>query len=334
MVTGEEPMIGGSKSVGQAVKWGIAVIAVLFLFYLVDFRSLLAALSNVTLPLLAALLLISLVLVIVSVIKWRLFLQRGAEAHDRVSFGHLFGLYLVGYFINLVVPSFVGGDAVRSFYLGKQTGQHQAAAATILERFTGLLAMTILGSVFMWWSSMVPLWTRCIVLSVLAALVLGAYVALNPRWVEWVARQRAARLVARHLQRMQEALRLATRSPKLLINAFLLSFLFHLLTVVNVVVCAYAVGWLSPPWWDLYVVLPVILLIGALPLTPQGLGVQEFGFVLFLHQVGATEAQGLGIALILRAKQYLLALLGGVYWLRLQRGTYSSHRHSAEGTPL
>ena len=57
---------------------------------------------------------------------------------------HLFNLYLVGYFVNLFMPSYLGGDLVRSWYAGKEIGQHEALAATILERYTGFVAMIVL----------------------------------------------------------------------------------------------------------------------------------------------------------------------------------------------
>jgi uncharacterized membrane protein YbhN (UPF0104 family) len=106
---------------------------------------------------------------------------------------------------------------------------------------------------------------------------------------------------------------------KLLLKAFGLSVLFHLLTIVNTAAVGAAVGWSDIPWGGLLVVVPLILLIGAVPISPQGLGIQEGAFVFFLHSVGATTGQALAIALVLRAKSYVLAILGGGVWL-VRRG--------------
>ena len=68
-----------------------------------------------------------------------------------------------------------------------------------------------------------------------------------------------------------------------------------------------------------FIVLPLILTIGALPLTPSGLGIQEGAFVFFLHGIGASEEQALLIALILRAKSVILALLGGLVFIKVRK---------------
>ncbi|NBO19859.1 MAG: hypothetical protein EBV03_11695, partial [Proteobacteria bacterium] len=98
-------------------------------------------------------------------------------------------------------------------------------------------------------------------------------------------------------------------------KALLLSVLFHSVTVVNTVAAGYVVGWDNPPIRELFVVLPLILLVGALPITPSGLGIQEGAFFYFLGGLGASPGQALGIALVLRAKSYLLALLGWLCWI-------------------
>jgi uncharacterized membrane protein YbhN (UPF0104 family) len=100
----------------------------------------------------------------------------------------------------------------------------------------------------------------------------------------------------------------------LLVRALGLSVVFHLLTVVNTAAVGMAVGWIDIPLEGLLVVVPLILLVGAIPISPQGLGIQEGAFMFFLHSLGATSAQALAIALVLRAKSYVLALLGGLLW--------------------
>jgi uncharacterized membrane protein YbhN (UPF0104 family) len=100
-----------------------------------------------------------------------------------------------------------------------------------------------------------------------------------------------------------------------MLQAFGLSFMFHVMTIVNTVAVARAVGWDGAPWGELFVVVPLILLVGAVPVSPQGLGIQEGAFVFFLQAAGASSAQALAVALVLRAKSYALALVGGVLWL-------------------
>jgi uncharacterized membrane protein YbhN (UPF0104 family) len=121
------------------------------------------------------------------------------------------------------------------------------------------------------------------------------------------------------LARLQEGVQWGLSDRPLLIRAGILSLIFHLLTIVNTAAVAHAVGWHAVPWSDLLVVVPLILLVGAIPISPQGLGIQEGAFLFFLHSVGATSGQALAVALVLRAKSYVLALCGGLLWLTLVR---------------
>jgi uncharacterized protein (TIRG00374 family) len=241
------------------------------------------------------------------------------------SFGNLFGLYLIGYFVNVFTPSFIGGDVVRSMALGPDVNRAHAVSATALERYTGIVAMLFMALCACCVSSVV---TREIVLVVLAS-VLGCVVTtflIIKGWFNFLVRKlHLPTKLIRTAERIHEGLLIGAGDRDLLIKALGLSVVFHLLTIVNTAAVAAAVGWTEIPWLGLLVVVPLILLIGAVPISPQGLGIQEGAFVFFLHAVGATTGQALAIALILRAKSYLLALFGAAIWV-LKKGSRGSHR--------
>lgn len=290
----------------------LALLVLGALFLLVDISELWGALKELTWGAVFLLLLLSVVMIHVSVIKWRLFLQALGSEQSSLR---LFGLYLVGYFVNLLMPSYLGGDAVRSWYVGKRAGQHQALAATILERYTGVVAMLGMALVFMWFAAGVTEQIRWFVVAATVGVVFGTALCLSAQLSRWFARLPVVGRFAKHIERVQAGFRLARREPRLLLKALGLSLVFHSLTVVNTVVAGAAVGWYSAPWGELFVVLPLILLIAAIPVTPSGLGIQEGAFFYFLQVVGASPAQALGAALVLRAKVYVLAAVGGIVWL-------------------
>jgi uncharacterized protein (TIRG00374 family) len=281
-------------------------------FYLVSTKQLVDAFYQISWPDIVVLAVLSLLLIGVSVVKWRSFLR-----HLGIStpFEKLFSLYLVGYFVNIFTPSFVGGDVVRSLALGSTVNRAHAVAATFLERYTGIVAMLCMAGVAVCFSDVV---TRPIVvvvfLSVLGCVVV-TWAVLTGLLNRLAYRLRLPAKVVRTLDAVHEGLVLGVQDRGLLYRALVLSVLFHLLTVVNTAAVAHAVGWSDIPWRGLMVVVPLILLVGAVPLSPQGLGIQEGAFVFFLNSIGASPAQALAIALVLRAKSYLLAILGGCVWL-------------------
>lgn len=324
--------VDGNVRAGERafVRTGLrAIVAagfVALVLYLVNADQLLEALLQVSLRDILLLVVISILLIGVSVIKWRAFLQHlGISA----SFEKLFGLYLVGYFVNIFTPSFIGGDVVRSLALGSTVNRAHAVSATFLERYTGIVAMLAMAAISVCFADVV---TKPIVVLVCLA-VLGCGVATGLVMAGVVQRLaqffRLPSKVCRTIDAVHEGLVLGMQDPRLLRRALILSLLFHLLTIVNTAAVAYAVGWTDIPWRGLLVVVPLILLVGAVPVSPQGLGIQEGAFVFFLHSVGATTGQALAIALVLRAKSYVLALCGAVvWWLRKDAWARESATHS------
>jgi uncharacterized protein (TIRG00374 family) len=296
----------------QVFKSALALGILAILFFVVDLSALQTALSQLSISAFSYLMMISFVLVYISSVKWELFIESFGAS---VTCLRLFALYLLGYFINLLVPSYVGGDLTRSYYLGKDAGQHEALASTLLERYTGFVAMMILGVLSLLFVPELAWSIRLIVLGMAAGLVALTVLALWPRVLQFEPKISWLAFFFRHARKIQAALHLATKKKGLLLKTLGLSFVFHSFTVVNVLATAWVIGWKDAPILDMFAVLPIVLLIGALPITPAGLGIQEGAFFYFLQTLGATEAQALAVGLVLRAKIYVLALFGGLVWI-------------------
>ncbi len=300
----------------QRVHYIVAAVAVCALLLTVDLRGAAIALADITVGDLLVLLALSVALVLVSVVKWRAFLARlGIHA----SLSHLSRLYLVGYFVNLLMPSSLGGDVVRSVYVGANVDKVKAVSATMLERYTGLLAMLLMATAALLFSSAVTREIQILTVAVVFGVGVATFMIARGFLPAVLTTVRCPDKFVTKAVRLQEALRWGLSDRALLVKAGALSIAFHLLTVVNTVAVAAAVGWVSPPWGELFVVVPLILLVGAVPISPHGLGLQEGAFVYFLHSVGASTGQALAIALVLRAKSYVLAFVGAFCWFGLPK---------------
>lgn len=293
------------------VAYIVAAALIVYIVSGLDLAALKDAFSAISLRSITYLIIVSALLLSVSVLKWRTFL-RGLGGDAKFLF--LAKLYLIGYFINFLLPSHVGGDAVRSYSLGKVVGQENAATATVLERFTGLFAMTFLAFTFMWLGDYAPPETRVVVALLFCAVVALATLIFSERSASLIRSIPFAKKQLSFVDRVHAGFIRVKERKGHLFAGLLFSFLFHALTILNTAIAGQAVGWESPPLKDLFIVVPLILLVGGLPVTPSGLGVQEGAFVYFLLRVGATKEQALAIALVLRAKTYTLALLGGLVW--------------------
>lgn len=90
----------------KALRYLLGLAVLVALVCLADIRSVVTSLAYISLFDLFILIVLSFFLVLVSVIKWRIFLARlGIVA----TVTRLYRLYLVGYFVNLIMPSYLGG---------------------------------------------------------------------------------------------------------------------------------------------------------------------------------------------------------------------------------
>lgn len=116
------------------------------LIYFVGAAEIFQIFFNLQLKYILTLIAISFVLIWLSSVKWQLFIR--AWGHE-ASVTDLMKLYTITYFYNMFAPSSLMGDAARIYHLGKKIeNQKDAFITTFLERLTGLLAMVLLGCIF------------------------------------------------------------------------------------------------------------------------------------------------------------------------------------------
>ncbi len=279
--------------------------------------------------------LLGVALIGVSCLKWRLFLRAGG---DDAPLLRLMRLYTIAYFVNTFTPSYIGGDVVRSYHLGVDLrSQKKAALATVLERFTGLLAMCILGIVSVLVGTNA---TRGLELSILSVGIVAVFIAaacFSERTSAFVSATllrilrlfRLRKLTERAevtVAKVNDAFSVVRGDMMLFLKAMALSFIYHCLTVANTYVAACSIGWCDADFGGLFVAVPLVLLVGMAPITPSGLGLQEGAFLFFLKRIGGTDAQALAVGVVLRVKVLIIGLIGGLLWSGLKRNVPTPHK--------
>jgi len=294
------------------------------LLHIVHIQQVLDALSHIRLKYIAALVVLTVVLIWISCVKWQMFIR--ATGHDAAIIP-LMKYYTMSYFFNMFLPSSLGGDMARSIQLGIHLKSYKSAfAATFVERLTGFLAMILMGVSFVAIGSHATAGVEAAVLFVAFFSVLGALVCFSRTLSGFcfslavtLCRRLGLRQAADKLdalfQKVTDSIEFARHDSRLFGKAMILSLLFHLLAVVNAYVCALAVGWQTAEFGSLCMVVPLVLLVSIAPITPSSIGIQEGAFLFFLMRVGATQGEGLGVAFLLRAKVILTACVGGMLWL-------------------
>ena len=326
----------------KILKLFCAIVSLIILLLLVDFSKLYLSFSKIKLIDLAALALISWIMIFISSLKWRILLG------EDVRIGYLMRLYTISYFINLFAPSVAGGDLARSYTLGKNiNNQAGALSATYLERLTGFVTMVALAFIFTICGvsvaaglelsvygvtlfaaalvvasfSRIPFDTlRMISLPILRSLMLRSPILRSWKFEGFVLKASA------FYDKIYGNFQYLRSNKRALVLTLALSLCYHVIAVVNTYVAGVAIGWEADNFWQLFVVVPLILTVASVPISPNGIGITEGAFVYFLTKIGATHEQSLSIALLLRAKSVVLAMLG--YFLML----YAAPRENVLGS--
>lgn len=308
------------------VLFALALLAGLVWF--VGAKEMLSVLARIELKYVFALVGISFALIFISCVKWRLFIR--AWGHD-APLVHLMKIYTITYFYNVFAPSFLMGDLARSYHLGKHVdNQKDAFVATFLERLTGLLAMVLLGTLFVAIGAHATAGLEYAILSVAFLTVLASTVCFSERafiFATGIALRLLSMLgmtklhakLGKLFSEISKAVDIGRRNEVLFAKAMFWSVLFHFGTVVNTYTAALAVGWKDPDFGGLCITVPLVLLVSIAPLTPSGIGIQEGAFMFFLQRVGATRPESLAVGLVLRAKNLITALVGWGLWATMKK---------------
>jgi uncharacterized protein (TIRG00374 family) len=226
----------------------------------------------------------------------------------------------------------VGGDTYKAYSLYKGGGRaSEVIAGTFLERFIGLAALlTILPLILLQTDirerfSFVGWIISAIVLVFLALVIIVA----NPR-IRFKKLADDNRKDRRLLQRGLDLLkrihsdvqRIMGHNRAVLIS-YVISLLFYLVTVCTTWLAAKSLG-VSIDYTFLLATVPAVLLAAFVPISLNGLGVTEAGYVLFFQMYGVSAESALGVALLLRLRLILTAILGGVLFMRSNRFQRSS----------
>ena len=261
---------------------------------------------------------VSALLIWISCIKWGLFID---GKNRLISTHRLMGLYVIGYFFNNFLPSTLGGDAARSYILGRQIdSQEQALATVFLERFTGFVAMVSLAiGAFMLNPALreepVVLWSILFVAAITVGVII---VIIRPALLSRVVEPLPIPVIGQTL--IKKALRFRGHiihfrgEWSLITRAMAYSYGFYALAAIKVYVAGLLLG-IDCNLAQLFVVTPIVMLIAAVPVTLNGLGIQEWGYSVYLIFAGATLEEGLAIALVLRVAMLIISVFGGVLFL-------------------
>jgi uncharacterized protein (TIRG00374 family) len=212
-------------------------------------------------------------------------------------FSWLLGLYFVSYAAGQVLPTAVGGDAVRIIEHARRRpdAKATAAASVFMERTLGSAATLVLVAAGL--AVAVGRYEDVEILLVVEVVFLAAMIVLGlllfSRRLGLALERRLFPLgrrikLEKPLQSLYWAMHEYRSAPGVLAAVLGVSVLSQVMRVVGIWLCGEAVGADVSPL--VYIILgPLLFLVQMIPFTLNGLGVREAFFVLFLARFDVPE---------------------------------------------
>ncbi|MBH5368035.1 flippase-like domain-containing protein [Bradyrhizobium sp. CNPSo 4016] len=316
-------MLLGKKTIIVLTKFMVSAGIIILIARDLDLSSLKADLLAVKLHMLALAMLLLFAQTFALCSRWILILRAIGVCLDWVAGWRI---VLASAWFNQVLPS--GGEAVRIWMLRRQGIKwSQTLSSIVADRFIGLLTLGFLISVGM--PILVSRIQDHVLLFAVAAIVATAYfgvivlVTLN----RLSARMTAA-IPVRIMQfaALLEAPLLARTGRKALFSS---AIVVHLLTVTACYVLALGLeAGLSA--LDAFVLVPLVIMAAAVPLSIGGWGIREGAMVGALGLVGIASDKALAISILLGLGNLVVGVIGGAVWLLApERATYGAERADA-----
>jgi uncharacterized protein (TIRG00374 family) len=251
--------------------------------------------------------------------RWQLLL---ASRGIREPLGWLTSLYFVGYAAGQVLPTGIGGDAVRIIeHSRRQPGRRgDVAGAVLFERVIGsagtlvMVAIGLVAAIGRYDGIRFLVWIELLFVALVGAGFFLLFSRRARRHLGWLGRVAARLRVEGPARSLYEAMHGYREGPRVLAVVLVVTVLLQACRIVAIWLCGLAVGvHLSPL---VYVVLgPLLFLVMMVPFTINGLGVREAFFVAFLARFGIAADPAFATGFLFYAVTIATSVPGGLIML-------------------
>lgn len=298
------------------LKAAVSLGILAFLFTRIDGMQLLRVLSAARVGYLVAGLVGYFLGQLVSSIRWTL-LARLLGFKNRLW--DFVSIYFIGMFFNLFAPSTVGGDFGRVFYLARGRGRGQggewagptarALISVITDRAVGLAVLLWMGA------ATLLFFPGYSIPSAIQYLIHGLALASILSWflLPWLHR-----LLERKAHPIAENVRLAVgtyqKNPRVLSQTILLSLIVHVIQAAMQLLLGRALA-VDIPFSYCFILYPLVGLFSSLPITLNGFGLREGGYLFLLRRIGIPPEKAIAFGLLWFGIVALDSLLGAVLFV-------------------
>ena len=261
-----------------------------------------------------------------SIVRWQ-YLLRAQDIH--LSWGKTVQLAMIGNFFNIALPGAVSGDFVKAFYIAREIhGQRARAFGSILfDRVAGVSGLVLISALALSLSrlesggpSQFTAISAFVVVAAIGVVGFFGYLFLVPenRDPLFVLFEKAENRVARlgSFKRIYIGLRHYHHHRTTVLRSLALSLAIHALVCFACLQLVMALGDQPLSLPALFTVVPLGLLVTAIPVAPAGVGTGHAAFGALFLLLGSNMGANVFSFMVLHG--LLVGALGGLVYLRFK----------------
>ncbi len=220
--------------------------------------------------------------------KWNLLIR---ARNIIVKFGRLFLINAIGSFLGIFLPSSLGTDVVRGYYLVKDNSEKTVSISSVfVDRVLGMFSLLTFGvvSVFFAGDLIDKFNIKSYVIVLFFVVVIAFYFFQKKEAVSFfqsLLKRIKHKKIVDNIISLHNSILEYKKHPKTLIFAFIITLLVQVTRVLTYYFIALAFN-IHFPIVYFFLFVPLIMLVMMIPISIGGLGVKEGTFVAFFTLIG------------------------------------------------
>lgn len=303
------------KYLALSIKILISVAFVIWIILKVNWSEVLFYMEKLSLWQIIIFSILFIVGTIISAYKWGL-LAKHKDINR--SLWEYFKIYLTGAFINNFTPSFIGGDAYRSYQTGKGEPNRypEAASAVAMDRITGFLGTIILIFLFSLLNLKLVLKTPALIITdilLIASFGIDITLMLIRKTVFW---RMIKKYSPEYLIKFIRETGSYNSDRSIITKTVFWGIVFNFVGVGLANYILFIAFNIKIGLLDYFTVTFIISIISAIPISINNIGVREWAHITFFGLFGIDSAAVVSVAIVSRILMMLITFLALPMYIR------------------
>lgn len=308
------------RIIGYIIRGAVSLLFISILLYIMrdKYGQILAVLKSTSMLFFSAAVIVFAIAIAIASVRFKLIVD--AQGDVSITFLEAFSLTFIGYFFNNFLPTSIGGDVVKAYYLSKKSSDKlKSYTSVFVDRAIGLVTMIFMAMVALVFaeSHVVDARIKMVIYAITAATLVGILFMLNKDIAKkFSILLKAIKPLENRVRDLYNSIHMYKHEKALVAKALGISVLSQLCFFATIGLLALAIGSAIPPI-EILLRVPIISTLSLLP-SINGLGLREGATVLmFKPLIG--QANAFAVSILWLFVLFIISVAGGfVYGLSPQ----------------